>query len=148
LFSNSRTASAGTKVNPTRSEATWLTITATAIGVKTFCATPTAAKGIGAKAARVVATEKNTAPPTSSVPSNRLSFKGFPPSRWREMFSMITTAVSTSMPTPRAKPPRVKRFKVIPQRQNTLTVNKRARGMVNPTMRDRVWLRKKAQSTT
>jgi hypothetical protein len=70
------------------------------------------AKTIGRKTTIVVSVEAVMAIPTSLVPIRAASLALFPSWTWRNMFSMTTMALSTSIPIPSASPPRVRRFSV------------------------------------
>ena len=62
---------------------------------------------IGPKTEIVVRVEAVIAPCTSSAPLAAASRIGIPPSRCRKMFSRTMMELSTSIPTPRASPPRL-----------------------------------------
>ena len=101
----------GTMVNATNSEAKSEMITETDRLWAMRPAMPVA-NIMGKKTATVVRVEAAMAMPTSEVPLRAASVGLSPSCRWRKMFSMTTTALSTSMPTPSARPPRVIRFRV------------------------------------
>ncbi len=69
---------------------------------------------MGRKTATVVSVLAVMARPTSEAPITAASCRGDPSSRWRKVFSITTTALSTSRPTPSAMPPRVIMLKVYP----------------------------------
>ena len=57
----------------------------------------------------------------SAAPSRIASRSPWPPSRWRSMFSIVTVASSTRMPTARARPPRVMILIVSPSMLSAIT---------------------------
>jgi hypothetical protein len=59
--------------------------------------------------------ETKAALPISPAPTSIASLSGVPMCRWRSMFSMVTIAWSTRMPTESASPPRVIRLSVSPR---------------------------------
>ena len=58
------------------------------------------------------------APCTSSAPTAAAAIGDLPSSLWRKTFSSTTIELSTSMPTPRAKPPRLMMLSEMPARSN------------------------------
>ncbi len=62
---------------------------------------------IGRNTAMVVKVEAVIASPTSFAPSSAASTASSPSSRCRKIFSNTTIELSTSMPTPKERPPRV-----------------------------------------
>jgi len=66
----------------------------------------------------VVSVEATTAPDTSRVPMRAASCRLRPDWRWRTMFSITTIALSTIIPMPRARPPKVIWFSVSPEKNS------------------------------
>ena len=58
------------------------------------------------------------APCTSSAPNAAAAIGDLPSSLWRKTFSSTTIELSTSMPTPRASPPRLMMLSEMPARSN------------------------------
>ena len=79
--------------------------TASAKSPKICPATPST-KTIGKKTATVVRVEAKTAPPTSPTPRMVASIRLSPSSRQRAILSRTTIELSTSIPIPRARPPK------------------------------------------
>ena len=98
--------STGISVKATASEANSAKATTTASCLYMTPETPSM-KTIGRKTAMVVSVEAVIAVATSWVPSTAEVSASSPSSRFLKMFSSTTTALSTSMPTPRARPPKV-----------------------------------------
>ena len=71
---------------------------------------------MGKKTATVVSVEATTAVPTSDVPRTTARSGSSPSSRQRAMLSTTTMPESTSMPMPRASPPRLMMFSESPLR--------------------------------
>ena len=68
----------------------------------------------GTKTAIVVNVEAVIAMPTSFEPTTAASINGAPSSLCRKMFSSTTMPLSTNMPTPNARPPKLTVFNVKP----------------------------------
>ena len=73
-------------------------------------------KTMGRKTATVVSVLEMRALVTSLAPCLAASLRGMPPSCSRTVFSSTTMELSTSMPTPSARPPSVMMFSVNPQK--------------------------------
>ena len=73
-------------------------------------------KTTGMKMATTARVAARAAKAISFVPSSAAGTRALPPSRWRKMFSMTMMASSTTMPTARARPSRVKVLKVKPRK--------------------------------
>ena len=85
-----------------------------AIGTKRNLATPSR-KNIGTNTMQMHSVETNAGTPISPAPS-RIAWRSSVPScRWRSMFSMVTIAWSTRMPTESASPPSVMMLSVWPR---------------------------------
>ena len=70
----------------------------------------------------VVKVDAIMAPPTSAVPLMAASFTETPCSICRKIFSTTTIALSTSIPAPNARPPKVIIFRVKPLKYIRLNV--------------------------
>ena len=68
----------------------------------------------GKKTTSVVSVLARIADPTSELPSSALAMGDFPSSRWRYVFSRTTIELSSSIPIPKARPPKVMMFRVNP----------------------------------
>ena len=64
-------------------------------------------KNSGMNTAMWVRIEATIADQTSSLPSMAAVSRSFPFSMWRKVFSSTTIEASTTMPMPRARPPKV-----------------------------------------
>ena len=95
----------GIKYRATTSDAIKENMTVRAMSPKIWPATPST-KTMGKKTDMVVSVEATTAPPTSETPLIVDLTKSSPSSRQRKMLSSTTMELSTSIPTPRANPPR------------------------------------------
>ena len=100
----SRAANIGTNRSATTKEANSENTTAKAKSPKIWPATPST-NTMGKNTATVVKVEAVTACATSRVPDTAANRRSEPCSRWTWMFSRTTIALSTSIPTPRARPP-------------------------------------------
>ena len=87
--------------------------TASASGTKRKRATPER-KNIGTNTMQMHSVETKAAVPISPAPVSMASSSGLPMCRCRSMFSMVTMAWSTRMPTDNASPPSVMRLSVSP----------------------------------
>ncbi len=105
-------------------------------------------KTMGAKTATVVRVEAVIAPATSPTP-RIAAFTGLSPSsRQREMDSSTTMALSTNMPTPRARPPRDMMFKDTSSRNMGAKVVATEIGIARAMTRVGTTLRRKTQITS
>ncbi len=86
-----------------------------ASGMKRLRATPVR-KTTGKKTTMVVMVETKMGMATSWAAASTALLRSPPISRWRWMFSSSTIESSTSRPTPRARPPRVKTLSVWPEK--------------------------------
>src|SRR6267143_832612 len=66
-----------------------------------------------------------------AAPSRMASRWGCPSSKYRSMFSIVTVASSTRIPTARANPPRVMMLMVSPRKLRVITDVKMDRGIPN-----------------
>ncbi len=89
-------------------------ITASARGTKRNRATPLR-KNIGRKTIQIQSVETSAGTEIWAAPSKMASSSSCPSSRKRSMFSMVTVASSTRMPTARASPPSVMMLMVSPE---------------------------------
>ncbi len=103
----------GNRLKATKREATRAKVTVRAIGRNSCDAIP-CTNTMGKNTAMVVMVEAAMAPVTSLVPVLAASTIPIPSCRCRKMFSSTTMELSTIIPTPRAKPPRVMIFSVRP----------------------------------
>ena len=105
----------GTMVRETNKEASSARHTVTASGRESLPAIPDV-KTMGKNTAMVVNVEAVMAIPTSVAPAFAASSLSSPnSSKCRKVFSITTTALSTSIPIPRARPPSVIMLKVYPK---------------------------------
>ena len=107
--------------------------TASAIGTKRYRPTPVR-KNIGTKTMQIDNVDTNAGIAICCAPSRIAGSRSLPCSRCQLMFSIVTVASSTRMPTASASPPRVIMLMVIPTAQSATTADKRAIGMVKRTM--------------
>ena len=103
----------GIKLNATNNEAKRLKAIVQARSLKSCPAIPPTNK-IGKNTAIVVKVEAVTAVETCSAPARAASATVNPVSRILKIFSRTTMELSTSIPIPKARPPRLIRFKLIP----------------------------------
>ena len=108
-----RAAIMGISVSDTASEAMRENDTVTAMS-RNSCEAMPSRKTTGTNTAMVVSVEAMTARPTSEAPSLDASTADRPASRRLKMASSTTMALSTSMPTPRARPPSDMMFSDVP----------------------------------
>jgi len=102
----------------------------------------------GRKTTTVVRVLAMIAAVTSPLPSIAAGSAPWPSSRRRKMFSRTTIALSTSMPTPRARPPRVMRLRVNPAKYSSAMVAMMETGMaVAMTSVLRTFRRKKSRTS-
>ena len=104
----------GTMVKATRREERRAKLTERARAWANFPTIPEV-KSMGKKTPMVVKVDADMAIPTSSVPlAEAVSTSSPSSSTLRKIFSMTTTELSTSIPTPSPRPTRVIRFRVYP----------------------------------
>jgi hypothetical protein len=84
-----------------------------AIGTNRNLATPVR-KNIGTKTIQMQSVATNAGTPISPAPTRIASWSSTPLCRWRSMFSIVTIAWSTRMPTESASPPSVMMLSVWP----------------------------------
>ncbi len=126
-------ANIGTTVRATMSEASRLNATVSENCVN-ICPMIPSMNSTGRKTAIVVSVDAVIAPATSFAPSYAASFGVFPRPRWRLMFSITTMLLSTSMPTPSARPPIVSRFNVKSEKYIRTNVKMTEYGIAMPMM--------------
>ena len=78
------------------------------------CLTIPSVKTMGRNTHTVVSVEARIAPATSPAPAIAASFAEYPSLRILKIFSITTMELSTSIPTPRARPDREMTFRVTP----------------------------------
>jgi hypothetical protein len=101
-----KAASTGISVRPTTREASCEKATTTASWRYMMPEIPSMNR-MGRKTTMVVRVVAISGAATSCVPSIAEAVASRPSSRLRKMFSSTTTALSSSMPTPSARPPKV-----------------------------------------
>jgi len=89
--------------------------TASARGANRNRATPDR-KNIGTNTMQMHRVDTKAGTAISPAPSRMALFRSDPRCRWRSIFSMVTVASSTRMPTASARPPSVMIFNVSPVR--------------------------------
>src|SRR5262245_51467294 len=104
-------------------------------------------KKIGRKTTTVVTVEAKMGMATSRAAFTMAPHREGSLFRCRWMFSSSTIESSTKRPTPRAKPPRVKRLRVIPEKYRTMNVTRMDKGMAMEMIRVLVRLRKNIRMT-
>ena len=139
--------SMGMNNTATKSETKRALTTVTAWSPKIWPAMPSI-KTMGAKTATVVKVEAVIAPATSPTPRMAACTWLSPSSRQREMDSKTTMALSTNMPTPRAKPPRDMMFKDTSIRNMGAKVVATEIGIARAITRVGTTRRKKTQMTS
>src|SRR5271170_1318173 len=95
-------------------------MTASASGAKRYRATPLR-KNIGKKTIQMHIVETRAGTAICAAPSRMPSWSAAPSSRWRSIFSIVTVASSTRIPTARARPPSVMMLMVSCRKLNTMT---------------------------
>ncbi len=141
-------ASMGTSVSATASEAMTANEIVTSSSRNTSVASPVISRN-GATAARLVRVPAVIADITSSAPSCAAMSADWPSfSRWREMFSSITMALSSNSPTPSASPPRLITFSVRPAAPIIAKVAMTASGIERPMTKLLRRLPRKASTTS
>ena len=103
----------GTSVRDRTNEAIIANTTAIAIGANRKPATP-GRKNIGTKAMQMHSSETKAGPTICLAPSRIASRTDLPCSRCQLIFSIVTVASSTRMPTASARPPSVMMLSVCP----------------------------------
>ncbi len=94
--------------------------TASANGTNRYRATPLR-KNIGRNTMHIQSVETNAGTAICPAPSKMPVCSSAPSSRWRSIFSMVTVASSTRMPTASARPPSDIRLIVWPRKLSTIT---------------------------
>ncbi len=125
-------ASAGSSVSATSSDASSENVTARDRSPNSSPATPFTYT-MGPNTLMVVSVDAVMAPCTSSAPRAAASRGGTPASRCRKTFSSTTMELSTSMPTPRARPPRLMMFSDTPAASMRANVPTTEMGMAAAT---------------
>jgi hypothetical protein len=118
----------GTRVRDRMNEAIMAKITASAIGTNRKPATPPRAN-IGTKTMQMQASATNAGVTICAAPSRMAVRTSLPCSRCQLMFSMVTVASSTRMPTASASPPRVMMFSVWPSAESAMIEARIASGI-------------------
>ena len=103
-------------------------ITASAIGTNRKPATP-GSKNIGTKTMQMHSSETKAGVTICCAPSRMAVLTSLPCSRCQLMFSMVTVASSTRMPTASARPPRVMMFSVWPSAESAAIEDSTASGI-------------------
>jgi hypothetical protein len=122
------------RVNATTSEARIEIDTVSAWSLKS-CAAKPSTNTTGRNTATVVKVTPTSALPTSAAPRPAAVKASSPSSLRRWIASSTTTALSTSMPTPRARPPRDITLRLTPKRCMKKNVAMMETGMVMPMIR-------------
>ena len=104
-------ARVGTSVRDRTKEAIMANITASAMGTNRKPATP-CRKNIGTNTMQMHSSETKAGVTIWAAPSRMAVRTSLPCSRCQLMFSMVTVASSTRMPTASARPPRVMMLRV------------------------------------
>ena len=118
----------GTKVRDRMKEAIIANTTLIAMGTNRKPATPERVN-IGTKAMQMQSRETKAGCTICAAPSRMAVLTSLPCSRCQLMFSMVTVASSTRMPTASASPPRVIMFKVWPVSHSPISADSTARGI-------------------
>ena len=108
--------------------------TASAMGTNKKRATPDK-KNIGTNTIQIHSVETKAAGPISSAPTSMADKSGLPKWMCRSMFSMVTMAWSTRIPTDKASPPKVMRLRVSPSANKARMEAKIDSGMVSAMIR-------------
>jgi len=130
---NSQTDNTGTKVLDSRYDPTIAKPTAKASGTNRLCAAPVMKKA-GMNTARIQSMATKRGSVVSAVASLAARARLRPSARRVWMFSMVTVASSTRMPTANANPPKVMTLIVWPESQSAVTEARIASGMFKTTM--------------
>ncbi len=107
-----------------------------ASGANIFPSIPCSVKS-GTRMMAMMSTEKATGRATSTSASatmRRLCSFSVRCARWRRMFSTTTMEASTTMPTEKARPPRLMRFEVSPVEPMTMKLTRKVSGSEKTTM--------------
>ena len=120
----------GTNVRDRMYEAIIASTTASAIGTKRNLATPDR-KNIGTNTMQMQSVDTKAGTPISPAPTRIASWSSVPLCRCRSMFSIVTMAWSTRMPTDSARPPSVIRLSVSPSICSTRIEERIDSGMVS-----------------
>ena len=118
----------GTSVRDRTKEAIMAKTTDSAIGTNRKPAIP-CRKNMGTKAMQMHSRETKAGPTICSAPSMIAVRTSLPCSRCQLMFSMVTVASSTRMPTASARPPSVMMFKVSPSAESAVIEDSTANGI-------------------
>ena len=118
----------GTRVRDSIKEPIIANNTASAIGANRNPEIP-GRKNIGTKAMQMQSSETKAGTTICSAPSRMAWDTGFRFSKCQLMFSIVTVASSTKMPTASANPPNVMIFNVCPSADNSAMENRIASGM-------------------
>ena len=104
----------GTKVRDSKNEKAMASITASAMGTNKKRDTPSK-KNMGTNTIQIHSREIKAGVTICAAPSKMAVSTSLPCSRCQLMFSMVTVASSTKIPTAKAKPPKVMRLRVSPR---------------------------------
>ncbi len=118
----------GTSVRDSTNEAIIANTTAIAIGANRKPATP-GSRNIGTKAMQMHSSETKAGATICAAPSRIASRTALPCSRCQLMFSIVTVASSTRMPTASARPPSVMMLSVWPDADSPATAARIASGI-------------------
>ena len=117
---NKYIASVGTSVRERMYDASMANTTASARGTKRYRATPLK-KNIGRNTMQMQSVDTRAGTAICAAPSRMASRWACPSSKYRSMFSIVTVASSTRIPTARAKPPSVMMLMVSPRKLRIMT---------------------------
>ncbi len=118
----------GTRVRDRTNEPIMAKTTASAIGANKKPEMP-GKKNMGKNAMQMHKSDTKAGPTICCAPSRIASGTVLPFSKCQLMFSIVTVASSTRMPTARASPPRVIMFKVSPRAESAAIENRIASGI-------------------
>ena len=118
----------GTKDLDKKNEKAMASITASAMGTNRNRATPSK-KNIGTNTIQMHSSEIKAGVTIWAAPSKMAVSTSLPCSRCQLMFSMVTVASSTKMPTASAKPPKVMMLRVSPRAANPMMAPMMDKGM-------------------
>ena len=136
----------GIKERAIRSDPRREKVTVNASSLKSWPAMPIT-NIIGRNMATVVSVDANIGPPTSPVALLAAFFASLPSWRCLNIFSITTTALSTSMPTPSASPPSDIILRLNPLKYIKLNVTIIDMGMESVTIKELLKFLKKTKST-
>jgi hypothetical protein len=131
------------KTSATRSDASTLTLTGSPSSEKKPRIMGSPMNMPGRKTMTVVSVARETASPTSFTPRMAAARGEWPSKRWRMMFSTTTIELSTSMPTPRVSPMRLRMLKDWPRKNIQTMVMRNEKGIESVTSTVIPRLRKK-----